>query len=372
MSPRRAKRPASAPAIEKCVNVDDFEPLARARIRRAYFDFIAGGAEDERTLAWNRTAFDRFRLLPRVLVDVSRVDTSTTLLGTRVPSPIHVAPTAYHRLAHPEGEIASVRAAGAAGSTFVASTLSTTTLEDTAAAATGPVWFQLYVYRDRSLAQRFLARAARAGYRALVLTVDLPRLGRRERDLRARFSLPRGVRIANLEGENERLTRWDEEGSVSAYTNAQIDPSLTWETVAWLRRETTLPIVLKGILRPDDAVRAVEAGAAAVWVSNHGGRQLDGVEAGIVALPAVVEAVGKRAEVYVDGGVRRGTDVLKALALGARAAFVGRAQLYGLAAGGEAGARRVLELLRGEFETAMALAGCPDIASIDRSLVSGG
>lgn len=358
-----------ARALERCVNVADFEALARRRMPPAFFDYYAGGAEDERTLARNRAAFDRFVLLHRVLVDVSRVDTATRVLGSPVSMPILLAPTAYHRLADPEGETATARGAGAAGTLMVSSTLSTCTLEAIAAAASGPLWFQLYVYRDRSLTERLTARAERAGYKALVLTVDTPRLGRRERDVRSGFRLPAGVTIANLAGEGERRQSWDAQGSMAAYANEQLDPSLTWESVDWLRRVTRLPLVLKGVMRADDAARAVDAGVEGVWVSNHGGRQLDAEEATLLALPGVVEAVRGRAEIYIDGGFRRGTDVLKALALGARAALIGRPYLWGLAAAGEPGVRRVLELLREELALAMALSGLPDIAAIDRSFV---
>jgi 4-hydroxymandelate oxidase len=367
-SPARPSRPAAP--VDRCVNIADLEVIARRRMKAAHFDYYAGGAEDERTLVRNRDGFGRFVLLPRVLVDVSRVDPSTTVLGTPVSMPILLAPTAYHRLADPEGETATARAAGSVGTLMTASTLATRTLEDIAKAATGPLWYQLYVYRDRSMTERLIARAERAGYRALVLTVDTPRLGRRERDERSRFRLPPGVTLANLAGEGgERRTRWDAQGSMAAYVTEQLDPSLTWEAVGWLRRTTRLPVILKGVMRPDDATRAVEAGASGVWVSNHGGRQLDAEEATILALPGVVEAVRGRAEVFVDGGVRRGTDVLKALALGARAALVGRPILWGLAAGGEAGVRRALTMLRDELTLSMALAGAPDIASADRSLV---
>jgi 4-hydroxymandelate oxidase len=365
---RRRRTPRLA-AAARCLNVADFEALARGRMKRAYYDYYAGGAEDERTLARNRAGFDRFVLLPRVLVDVGRVDASTTVLGTPVSRPILLAPTAYHRLADPEGETATARGAAAVGTLMVASTLATRTLEEIAAAASGPRWFQLYVYRDRDLTERLIGRAERAGYRAIVLTVDTPLLGRRERDWRSGFRLPRGVTLANLTGAGERRLRWDAQGSMAAYASEQLDPSLTWEAVDWLKRATRLPVLLKGIMRPDDAARAVDAGVAGVWVSNHGGRQLDAEEATILALPDVVEAVRGRADVFVDGGFRRGTDVMKALALGARGVMIGRPYLWGLAAAGEAGVRRVLELLRDELALSMALAGVPDIPSIDRSLV---
>ncbi len=369
MAPKRPPaRNSPTTALDRCLNVADFEVIAKRRMPRAYYDYYAGGAEDERTLAGNRDGFARWTVLPRVLVDVSRVDLAVEVLGAPLTMPILLAPTAYQRLAHAQGELATVRAAGEAGTLMVVSTLATRSLEEVAAVARGPLWFQLYVYRDRAISQQLIARAEAAGYRALVVTVDTPRLGRRERDLRSRFTLPRGVTAGNFKGTG-RLARWDSHGGMAAYASREHDASLSWEALDWLRAQTRLPIVIKGVLRPDDAVRAVQAGVAGVWVSNHGGRQLDGAQATILALPAVVEAVGGRAEVYVDGGFRRGADVLTALALGARAAFIGRPYLWGLAAGGERGVRRVLDLMRDELEAGMALAGCPSIAAIDRSLV---
>jgi len=365
----RPRKPSQNGTLDRCVSVDEVETLARKRLRPAYYDYYAGGAEDESTLSRNRRGFAHYALLHRVLVDVERIDTATDALGAPVSMPILVAPTAYHRLADDEGETATARAAGAAGTLMVASTLATRTLEEIAEAATGPLWFQLYVYRDRGVTERLIARAEAAGYRALVVTVDTPRLGRRERDVRNRFTLRRGLTVANLVGEGAELARWERYGSMAAYASALLDPSLTWETIAWIRGRTRLPIVLKGIARADDAARAVDHGAAGVWVSNHGGRQLDGCEASVLALPAVVAAVRGGAEVFVDGGIRRGTDVLKALALGARAVMIGRPVLWGLAAGGERGVRYVLEMLREEVALSMSLAGCPDLKAVDRDLI---
>jgi 4-hydroxymandelate oxidase len=376
MPPRkrpRARKPSpnGSGALDRCVNIEEVEALAKKRLDPGAYDYYAGGAEDECTVARNRGGFGRYALLHRVLVDVERVDTSTQVLGTPVSMPILVAPTAYHRLADKEGETATARATGDAGTLMVASTLATRTLEEIAEAASGPLWFQLYVYRDRGVTERLIARAEAAGYLALVLTVDTPRLGRRERDVRNRFQLSRGLTLANLAGEGADLARWERYGSMAAYASALLDPSLTWETIAWIRKRTKLPIVLKGIARADDAARAVEHGAAGVWVSNHGGRQLDSCEATVLALPAVVEAVRGGAEVFVDGGIRRGTDVLKAIALGARAALVGRPILWGLAAGGERGVRYVLEMLKEELALSLSLAGCPDLRTVagDRGLV---
>jgi 4-hydroxymandelate oxidase len=353
------------------INVAEYEPLARAAMEPAAWDYFRSGAEDEVTLRANRAAFERIRLRPRMLVDVSATDTRTTVLGIPVRMPILVGPTAYQGLAHVEGECATARGVGEAGTLMTASTMANRTLEEIAEAATGPLWFQLYVYRDRTVSERLVRRAEAAGYRGLVLTVDAPRLGRREADIRNGFGLPPHLRIANFAG-----TAMADEPALSpgvsglaVYAHDLFDTSLTWEALDWLRSVTSLPVVVKGLLTGEDAALAVEHGAAAIIVSNHGGRQLDGAVAGIEALPEVVEAVRGRCEVYVDGGVRRGTDALKALALGARAVLVGRPVLWGLAVSGSAGARHVLEMLHAELELAMALAGRPTLASIDRSLV---
>ena len=355
------------------VNVFDFEAIARERLPREAYDYYAGGAHDEVSLRGNRAAYDRLSLAYRVLVDVSRRDPATTVLGQPVAMPVLVAPTAFHRLADPEGEVATVRAAGAAGTVMILSTLSTSTVESVVAAASGPVWFQLYVYRDRGVTEGMVRRAEAAGCRALVLTVDAPLLGRRERDVRNRFSLPPGLAVANLlPAGYGALPPAVADSGLAAYFASFLNPALTWRDVAWLRSITRLPVLVKGIIRPDDALRAAEAGAAGVVVSNHGGRQLDTSPATLDVLPEIVDALaahGHRIEVLMDGGVRRGTDVLKALALGARAVLVGRPVLWGLAAGGESGAARVLAILREELDLAMALAGAPTVAEITRDLV---
>lgn len=338
-------------------------------MKRAFYDYYAGGAEDELTLAANRGAFAEVFLRPRVLVDVSRTETRTTVLGTEVSMPVLIAPTAFHRLAHPEGERATARGAGAAGTLMVVSTIATFPLEEIASATKAPLWFQLYVYKDRSLARNLIQRAEKAGYRALCLTVDTPHLGSRERDHRNKFTLPAGIRLRNFEGAGlDAATLGD---SFHSYVHRQLDCSLTWSAVEWLRSETRLPLLLKGIIRPEDARKAAELGVDGIIVSNHGGRQLDGTEPALRALPRVAEAVAGRAEIYMDGGVRRGTDVIKALALGAKAVLVGRPCLWGLAAAGEEGVTRVLEMFRQELTLGMALCGCPDVSAIDRSLVAG-
>ena len=364
------KTAAHVPAsdLSRCCNVLDFEAIARGRMEQAHYDYYAGGAEDEVTLAANRDAFAEVFLRPRVLVDVSHTETKTTVLGTPVSIPVLVAPTAFHRLAHAEGELATARGAGTAGTLMVVSTIATFPLEEIAAAATGPLWFQLYVYKDRSLARNLIRRAEKAGYRALCLTVDTPHLGCRERDLRNEFTLPEGMGLRNFEDIGVDAASLGD--SFHSYVHRQLDCSLTWEAVEWLRSETRLPLLLKGIIRPEDARMAVERGVDGIVVSNHGGRQLDGTEPTLRALPRVAEAVAGRAEVYMDGGVRRGTDVIKAVALGARAVLVGRPCLWGLAAAGDQGVARVLEMLRQELALGMALCGCPDVSAIDRSLIA--
>jgi len=308
-----------------------------------------------------------------VLVDVSARTTRTRVLGHDVAMPVLVAPTAFHKLAHPEGERATVRAAGAAGTVMILSSLSTTAVEDVVASATGPVWFQLYVYRDRKATEALVARAEAAGCGAIVVTVDAPLLGTRERDVRNRFALPPGLALENLTAAGYHALPQLESGSgLAAYVATMLDPSLSWKEVAWLRSITRLPIALKGIVRPDDARRAVDAGIDAIVVSNHGGRQLDSSPATIDALPRVALAVNGRCEVLVDGGVRRGTDVVKALALGARAVLVGRPVLWGLAIDGARGVEQVLAMLQQEIDLAMALCGCPSVAEITRDLIDPG
>lgn len=348
------------------LNCREYEALARETLTQPVYDYYAGAAGDEITVRENEAAWTRVRLLPRVMVDVSRIDLRTTALGQPLSMPVMTAPCALNALAHADGELAVARAVSAEGIGQVLSTLSSYPLEEVAAAAPAPRWFQLYCYRDREITRELVRRVDAAGYAAICVTVDVPRPGNRERDLRNNFRVPAHVRAANFGAAIE------DTGDGSAllnYISAQFDPSLTWEALSWLRNITSLPIVVKGVLAAADARLAVEHGANGVGVSNHGGRQLDTVVSSCDALPAVVDAVGSSAEVFVDGGVRRGTDVLKALAMGARAVLVGRPYLWGLAVDGERGVRRVLTLLRDDLSLSMALAGTPTVASVGRTLI---
>jgi 4-hydroxymandelate oxidase len=331
------------------INVFEYETLAKACMETSAWNYYQDGANDGVTLRANRTAFERIQLRPRMLVDVSTCDVRTTVLGTPISMPILIAPTAFHGLAHPEGECATAHAAGRSATVMVASSSSTRSLEDIAREASSSLWFQLYV-SNRKTTEQLIHRATAAGYRALVLTVDSPRWGRKECTIRSGFRIPLK---ANFKDED----------------TAEENIALTWESLAWLRSLTTLPIVLKGILTAEDAVLAVQHDVDGIIISNHGGRQLDGVSASIEALSEVVEAINGHCEVYLDGGIRRGTDILKAIALGARAVLVGRPILWGLAVNGTEGVYHILEILRAELELAMILAGRPTLESIDRSLV---
>jgi isopentenyl diphosphate isomerase/L-lactate dehydrogenase-like FMN-dependent dehydrogenase len=345
------------------VNVDEYFEQAAAAADPRIWCYFEGGAGDEVTLRANAAAFGRWRFRPRVLVDVSEITTATTILGTPVAMPFAVSPFALHRLLTPEGELASARAASATGTLLCVSTITSSTHAEIAAGGgDGPRWLQLYVLRDRQRTLDHIAEARESGYGALMLTVDMPVLGRRERDLRLGFQIPEDLPLPYVRGNDP----------VRAETMAQhfqVTPALTWRDLEWIEAESRLPIVLKGILTGEDAALAVEHGAAAILVSNHGGRQLDGVAAGLDALPEVVEAVAGRCEVYVDGGIRRGGDVLKALALGARAAFASRPIACGLAVGGEDGARHVLDLLREEIATGLGLLGVTSPDGVTRAHV---
>jgi 4-hydroxymandelate oxidase len=339
------------------INLADFEPMARERMDPAAWDYYAGGADDEVSLRENRDAFGRLRLRPRVLRDVSTRDLSVRALGRELEHPIIVAPTAAHHLGHPDGELASARGAAAAGALFTLSTISGGSLEEVASVAPdAPRWFQLYTSTDPEVNRSLMERAAAAGYGAVVVTVDLPIPGNRERDARHSFVVDLGVHLPPSQPV-------DEHGLV-------ITATLDWEALAELRSACPIPMLVKGMLRADDALRAAEAGCDGIWVSNHGGRQLDTAIAGIDALPDIVAAVGERTLVVVDGGVRRGTDVLKALALGAHLVGLGRPVLWGLAVDGADGVQHVIEILRAELSLAMALSGCRNIGEITPDLIA--
>ena len=377
--------------LGRAVNVADVMALGRRRLPRLVAEFIDGGAEDEATVAANRRAFADWDFAPRALVGVARRSLGVTVLGEPLAVPVVLSPTGLARLTHREGEAAAARAAGEAGTVFTLSTGSSCSIEEVASAAAGPLWFQLYLWRDRALVEQLLDRAAAAGYRALVLTVDVPVMGRRERDVRNGMTIPprftpttaldvlrrpawlaglvRGpsITFANLVGVPGRGRGAAELGR---YTNEElVNPGADWETLAWVRHRWSGPLAVKGILRPDDARRAVDVGADGIVVSNHGGRQLDGAVPALRALPAVVDAVGGRADVILDGGVRRGADVAKALALGAKAVSIGRPYLMGLAAAGEPGVAAVLRMLRDELDSTLALLGCPSSSGLDRDLL---
>lgn len=330
------------------VCLTDFEPLAKAKMQPMAWEYVNAGAADEITLRWNKEAYQRIRLRPRVLVDVSHLDTRVTLFGQEQAFPILLAPAAAQKLIHPDGELGTVRGAAAVHATMVLASFSTTGLEDVSAAAKTPLWFQFYAQTDHGFVRELVRRAEAAGYLALCLTVDAAVTGARNREARANVQLPPSPYLEAMKGA---------------------DPALSWKDVEWLSSFAKVPLLLKGVLNPEDADRAVKAGAAGIVVSNHGGRNFDTVPATIDALPLVAEKVAGRIPVLVDGGIRRGTDVLKALAFGANAVLIGRPYLYGLGAAGESGVTKVLNILQHEFQLAMALTGRTSIATIDRSVI---
>jgi 4-hydroxymandelate oxidase len=366
---RREEPPAisvafGAMAVGELISLADYERAAEALLDPGALAYYSGGAGDEITLRDNVAAWGRIALRPRMLVGVGSRDAAVTLLGRRRPHPLLIAPMAFQRLGHADGEIAMARAAAATGTIMCLSTLATTSVPALAEAVPdAPRWFQLYVFSDRGVSRELVAQAAAHGYEALVVTADLPILGVRERELRT------GVHAATEDVASAAAAR--AEGLLTPAEFAElIDPNLTWRDVEAFASETELPVLVKGVLRPEDAVLAAEHGARGVIVSNHGGRQLDTAISSADALAPIVDAAGDRLEVLVDGGIRRGTDVLKALALGARAVLVGRPALWGLAVGGAAGAERVIEILLGELSSALALAGAPSPADLDRSFVT--
>ena len=353
------------PSEHEPITLAEYERVAEERIDPGAFGYYVGGAGDEITLRDNLAAWRRIALCPRMLVGVGRRDPSITLLGAPRPHPLIIAPMAFQRMAHRDGEVATARAAAATGSLMCLSTLGTTGVAQLAEAVpAAPRWFQLYVFSDRGVTRELVAQAVEHGYEALVVTVDLPILGRRERDLRS------GVQSAGAHMVQSAESAGAQGPMTPADFAALIDPNLGWPDIEKFAAESPLPVIVKGILRPDDAELAADHGARGLVVSNHGGRQLDTVLSGADALAPIADAVGDRLDVIVDGGIRRGTDVLKALALGARAVMVGRPVLWGLATGGAEGAERVLEILLGELDSALALAGAPRASDLDRSFVS--
>ena len=372
------------------VNVDDLRRRARRRLPRALFDYIDGGAEDERTLRANQADFARYTFRPRVLVDVSHRDQSTTVLGQPIASPLILAPTGFTGVFWPRAEVVGARAAARKGVIFTLSTMSICSMEEVAAASTGPRWFQLYVWRDRGIVRSLVERAWAAGYRALVITVDTPVLGRRERDVRSGLVLPPRVTVRNVLDTARRFS-WlrgllinprptfgnfvDVPGvkhdavSLASFTTEQFSPSVSWADLDWYRSIWSGPIAIKGVMSAEDARIAIEHGVEAIVVSNHGGRQLDSVPSAIEVLPEIVDAVDGRAEVILDGGIRRGADVVKAIALGARACMIGKAYNYGVAAAGQRGVELLVDILRQEIDRTLALIGRPTLADLDRSAV---
>ena len=372
--------------LARCGNIDDLRRVAQRRLPAGVFDYIDGAAEDERTMVDNAAAFSRVRIEPRVLVDVAKVDASTTLLGRRLPYPLALAPTGFTRIAHWEGELAVARAAAKAGVPYALSTLGTRSIEELAAVSGGPKWFQLYVWRDRGLAKELMARARAAGFECIMPTVDTAVLGRRERDVRRGFTLPPKIGPSTLvDGVRHPAWTWNLvrrepitfssvaghagiDGStavaLSTYVATQFDPSLSWRDVEWIRSEAGMPVMLKGVQSAADARTAASVGVDAVVLSNHGGRQFEGAPAPLDLLPEVMDAVGESIEVLVDGGVRRGSDVVKAVRLGARAVLIGRPYLYGLAAAGEEGVSWVISHLTSGIDRTLRLTGSPAIADV--------
>lgn len=372
--------------LARAASVEDLRDIARRRLPGGIFDYIDGAAEDEVTLRRNSEAFSRIEFRPRVLVDVSAVDASTTLLGQPLEFPLVLAPTGFTRIADPQGELAVARAAERAGLPYTLSTLSTRSIEQVAAVSAGRKWFQVYVWRDRELVKEMLQRAASSGYEAIMITVDTAVFGRRERDVRRGFELPPKVGLdtfvsgvlhpgwtwqflraepiafANVVGRS--VGDGSDAVTLADYINAQFDPALSWREIDWFRSHWDGPIILKGVQTLEDAHLAAKAGVQAIAISNHGGRQLDGSPAPIEVVGSVADAVGDRVEIICDGGLRRGSDIAKALALGARACMAGRPYLYGLAAGGERGVDHVLAHLREGFERTLALVGARNVAEL--------
>ena len=356
--------------LDQLVEISDFEAAARDQLSKMAYDFCASGANDQVTLRENLAAFERILLSPKMLMDVSRIDLTTSILGMPLNAPFMIAPMAFQQMAHRDGELATARAAQAQGIAMALSTGASTSLEDVAAEGPEIRWFQVYVFKDRGVTRRLVQRAEAAGYKALALTVDTPKFGQRYADIRNKFHLPAGITAANFADAGlEHLGKVSGESGLPAYSASLFDPTLTWKDVEWLKSITPLPVLVKGVLRVDDAVKAMDHGAAGIIVSNHGGRQLDTVRASIDALPRIAEVVDGCVPLLLDGGVRHGTDVLKALALGAQAVLIGRPILWGLTVAGQAGVEKVLTILRDEIELAMMLAGVAKVHDVTRDVL---
>ncbi|KAL7635786.1 UNVERIFIED_CONTAM: hypothetical protein RMT77_013603 [Armadillidium vulgare] len=354
--------------LNSLVCVDDFRRASQSLLPKSIKGFYESGALMENTLKENEEAFNWWYIRPRLLIDVSNVDLSTTVLGHRISVPFGVAPTGMQGMCHPDGESGAARAAGKIGAVYGLSTSATTDLE-TVSKENGLKFFQLYVYSDKNITERLVRRAEKAGYKALVVTIDRPTTGIRYSDLWYNFSLPSHLRLANFDDANFPEKDTQKKGGLLRYISSNFSSSLTWEDISWLKSITRLPIVLKGVLTAEDAIKSLEVGAAAIWVSNHGGRQIDGTLPTMEALPEIVDAVGHACEIYVDGGVRTGADIFKALALGANMVFVGRPLAWGLTCGGYDGAYKVLQILENELKNTMCLSGCPTVKSITRDRV---
>ncbi|CAG9767625.1 unnamed protein product [Ceutorhynchus assimilis] len=358
--------------MDNLICVKDFEVQAHKLLPRNTLDYYRSGAGRQETLKNNRSAFSKYKIRPRCLRNVAKRDLSVTILGEKISMPIGISPSAMQRMAHPEGECANVRAAQSMGTIYTLSTISTSSIEEVAEAGPDALkWFQLYIYKNREITKSLIRRAENAGFKALVLTVDTPMFGLRLADMRNKFSLPSHLTLANFQGQYSDTLNKKGKNTGSALNNLGdlLDASLDWADIHWLKSYTRLPIVLKGVLTAEDALLAADAGVAGILVSNHGARQVDGWPASIEALPEIIEAVGKRIEVYMDGGVSDGTDVFKALAMGAKMVFIGRPALWGLTCGGEDGVRKILTILRTEFEYALAISGCSEVADIRRSMI---
>ncbi|XP_074115593.1 hydroxyacid oxidase [Cotesia typhae] len=357
--------------MEKFVSVDDYEKSALQILPKAVKDYYASGAGKEFSLQWNKDAFKSYKIRPKVLTNVLKCEIGTRILGEEISMPLGIAPTAMQGMAHLDGECATAKAAEQMKTIYIQSTISTNSIEEISKAAPNAIkWFQLYVFSNRQVTINLIRRVERAGYKAIVLTVDTPFFGVRRRDVKNRFALPRHLKLANFDGHlSSKINSADSGSGLNEYAVDQFDRSLSWEDIDWLKSITNLPIILKGILRADDALKAVKKGVQGILVSNHGARQLDTVPASIEALPEIIKAVGDKIDVYLDSGIRQGTDVFKALALGAKMVFFGRPIIWGLTHGGEEGVLAVLKLMKQEIMHTLALAGCRSVDEVTSDMI---